>query len=89
LDFTRLVPRPIEGIAGQAQLQVGALVNLSSPSVTLSFQRSTLSRFISLLVSRKYLEWRRPIPDGKRRGKRAAKNLRLELILGRRLNLST
>src|SRR5216684_1457941 len=33
LDFTRLVA-PIEGIAGQAQLQVGALVNLSSPPVT-------------------------------------------------------
>src|ERR1700740_3093088 len=29
LDFTRLVA-PIDGIAGQAQLQVGALVNLSS-----------------------------------------------------------
>ncbi len=29
LDFTRLVA-PIDGIPGQAQLQVGALVNLSS-----------------------------------------------------------
>ena len=33
LDFTRLVA-PIEGIAGQAQLQVGALVNPSSGPVT-------------------------------------------------------
>jgi RND family efflux transporter MFP subunit len=33
LDFTRLVA-PIDGIAGQAQLQVGALVNLSSGPVT-------------------------------------------------------
>ena len=32
-DFTRLVA-PIDGIAGQAQLQVGALVNLSSGPVT-------------------------------------------------------
>jgi multidrug efflux pump subunit AcrA (membrane-fusion protein) len=33
LDFTRLVA-PIDGIAGQAQLQVGALVNLASGPVT-------------------------------------------------------
>jgi len=33
LDFTRLVA-PIDGIAGQAQLQVGALVNTSSSAVT-------------------------------------------------------
>ena len=33
LDFTRLVA-PIDGIAGQAQLQVGALVTLSSGPVT-------------------------------------------------------
>ncbi len=33
LDFTRLIA-PIDGIAGQAQLQVGALVNLSSGPVT-------------------------------------------------------
>jgi RND family efflux transporter MFP subunit len=33
LEFTRLVA-PIEGIAGEAQLQVGALVDTSSPPVT-------------------------------------------------------
>jgi RND family efflux transporter MFP subunit len=33
LDFTRLVA-PIDGIAGQAQLQVGALVNTSSSAIT-------------------------------------------------------
>src|SRR5271167_4999854 len=33
LNFTRLVA-PIDGIAGQAQLQVGALVDTSSPPVT-------------------------------------------------------
>ncbi len=33
LGFTRLIA-PISGIAGQAQLQVGALVNTSSPPVT-------------------------------------------------------
>src|ERR1700722_16937040 len=33
LDFTRLIA-PIDGIAGQAQLQVGALVNPSSGAVT-------------------------------------------------------
>jgi len=40
LDFTRLVA-PIDGIAGQAQLQVGALVNPSSGAVT---SVSTVSR---------------------------------------------
>jgi RND family efflux transporter MFP subunit len=33
LDFTRLIA-PIDGIAGEAQLQVGALVDTSSPPVT-------------------------------------------------------
>src|SRR6266852_2040751 len=33
LDFTRLIA-PIDGIAGQAQLQVGALVNTTSSAIT-------------------------------------------------------
>src|SRR5260370_8129324 len=33
LDFTRLIA-PIDGIAGQAQLQVGALLNPSSSAIT-------------------------------------------------------
>jgi len=49
LDFTRLVA-PIDGIAGQAQLQVGALVNLGSGPVT-SVSTVIPSRFISPLAS--------------------------------------
>jgi membrane fusion protein (multidrug efflux system) len=45
LEFTRLVA-PIDGIAGQAQLQVGALVNLGSGPVT-SVSTVDPSRFTS------------------------------------------
>jgi membrane fusion protein, multidrug efflux system len=78
LDFTRLCA-PIDGIAGQAQLQVGALVNLSSGPVT---SVSTLDPIkVYFTVSEpQYLDWRRRFPTESSRLE-ADKNLRLELIL--------
>jgi RND family efflux transporter MFP subunit len=78
LDFTRLIA-PIDGIAGQAQLQVGALVNLSSGPVT---SVSTLDPIkVYFTVSEpQYLDWRRRFPTESSRLE-ADKNLRLELIL--------
>jgi RND family efflux transporter MFP subunit len=78
LDFTRLTA-PIDGIAGQAQLQVGALVNLSSGPVT---SVSTLDPIkVYFTVSEpQYLDWRRRFPTESSR-LQADKNLRLELIL--------
>jgi RND family efflux transporter MFP subunit len=78
LDFTRLIA-PIDGIAGQAQLQVGALVNLSSGPVT---SVSTLDPIkVYFTVSEpQYLDWRRRFPTESSR-LQADKNLRLELIL--------
>ena len=78
LDFTRLVA-PIEGIAGQAQLQVGALVNLSSPSVTSVSTVDPIKVYFTV-GEPQYLEWRRRFPTETTR-QAAAKNLRLELIL--------
>jgi RND family efflux transporter MFP subunit len=78
LDFTRLIA-PIDGIAGQAQLQVGALVNLSSGPVT---SVSTLDPIkVYFTVSEpQYLGWRKRFPTESSRLE-ADKNLRLELIL--------
>jgi RND family efflux transporter MFP subunit len=78
LDFTRLVA-PIDGIAGQAQLQVGALVSPSSGPVT---SVSTLDPVkVYFTVSEpQYLDWRRRFPTESSR-QQADKNLRLELIL--------
>jgi RND family efflux transporter MFP subunit len=78
LDFTRLIA-PIDGIAGQAQLQVGALVSPSSVPVT---SVSTLDPVkVYFTVSEpQYLEWRRRFPTEPTR-EEADKNLRLELIL--------
>jgi RND family efflux transporter MFP subunit len=78
LDFTRLVA-PIEGIAGQAQLQVGALVNLSSPSVTSVSTVDPIKVYFTV-GEPQYLEWRRRFPTETTR-QAAAKSLRLELIL--------
>ena len=60
LDFTRLVA-PIEGIAGQAQLQVGALVNLSSPPVTSVSTVDPIKVYFTV-GEPQYLEWRRRFP---------------------------
>jgi RND family efflux transporter MFP subunit len=78
LDFTRLVA-PIEGIAGQAQLQVGALVNLSSPPVTAVSTVDPIKVYFTV-GEPQYLEWRRRFPTETTR-QAADKNLRLELIL--------
>jgi len=78
LDFTRLVA-PIDGIAGQAQLQVGALVSPSSGPVT---SVSTLDPIkVYFTVSEpQYLAWRKRFPTESSRLE-ADRNLRLQLIL--------
>jgi RND family efflux transporter MFP subunit len=78
LDFTRLVA-PIDGIAGQAQLQVGALVNPSSGPVTSVSTVNPIKVFFTVSESQ-YLDWRRRFPTESSRLE-ADKNLRLELIL--------
>jgi RND family efflux transporter MFP subunit len=78
LDFTRLVA-PIEGIAGQAQLQVGALVNLSSGPVTSVSTVDPIKVYFTVSEPQ-YLGWRKRFPTESSRLE-ADKNLRLELIL--------
>jgi RND family efflux transporter MFP subunit len=78
LDFTRLIA-PIDGIAGQAQLQVGALVNPSSVAVTSVSTVDPIKVYFTV-GEPQYLEWRRRFPTETTR-QAAAKNLRLELIL--------
>jgi membrane fusion protein (multidrug efflux system) len=78
LDFTRLIA-PIEGIAGQAQLQVGALVNLSSGPVTSVSTVDPIKVYFTV-GEPQYLAWRKRYPTETTR-QAADKNLRLELIL--------
>src|SRR5580692_392967 len=78
LDFTRLVA-PIEGIAGQAQLQVGALVNLSSAPVTSVSTVDPIKVYFTV-GEPQYLGWRERFPTESAR-LAADKNLRLQLIL--------
>jgi len=78
LDFTRLVA-PIDGIAGQAQLQVGALVNLSSGPVTSVSTVDPIKVYFTVSEPQ-YLAWRKRFPTESSRLE-ADKNLRLELIL--------
>jgi membrane fusion protein (multidrug efflux system) len=78
LDFTRLTA-PIDGIAGQAQLQVGALVNLSSGTVTSVSTVDPIKVYFTV-GEPQYLEWRRRFPTETTR-QAADKNLHLELIL--------
>jgi len=78
LDFTRLIA-PIDGIAGQAQLQVGALVNLSSGTVTSVSTVDPIKVYFTVSEPQ-YLDWRRRFPTESSRLE-ADKNLRLELIL--------
>lgn len=78
LDFTRLVA-PIDGIAGQAQLQVGALVNPSSGPVTSVSTVDPIKVFFTV-GEPQYLEWRRRFPTETSR-LAADKSLRLQLIL--------
>jgi RND family efflux transporter MFP subunit len=78
LDFTRLVA-PIDGIAGHAQLQVGALVDPSTGPVT---SVSTVDPIkVNITVSEpEYLAWNKRFPTETSR-LAADKSLRLELIL--------
>ena len=78
LDFTRLVA-PIDGIAGQAKLQVGALVNLSSGPVTSVSTVDPIKVYFTV-GEPQYLAWRKRFPTDATR-EAADKNLRLELIL--------
>ena len=78
LDFTRLVS-PIDGISGQAQLQVGALVNPSSGPVTSVSTVDPIKVYFTV-GEPQYLAWRKRFPTETTR-EAADKNLRLELIL--------
>src|SRR5882757_9359293 len=78
LDFTRLIA-PIDGIAGQAQLQVGALVNPSSGPVTSVSTVDPIKVYFTV-SEREYLDWNRRFPTDATR-EAANKRVRLELIL--------
>jgi len=78
VDFTRLIA-PIDGIAGQAQLQVGALVNPSSGPVTSVSTVDPIKVYFTVSES-EYLDWNRRFPTETTR-QAAGKSLRLELIL--------
>lgn len=78
LDFTRLVA-PIDGIAGQAQLQVGALVNPASGPVTSISTVDPIKVYFTVSES-EYLDWRRRFPTEESR-LAANRGLRLQLIL--------
>jgi RND family efflux transporter MFP subunit len=78
LDFTRLVA-PIDGIAGQAQLQVGALVSPGSGTVT-SISTVDPIKVYFTVSEPQYLAWRKRFPSETSR-EAADKALRLELVL--------
>jgi RND family efflux transporter MFP subunit len=78
LDFTRLVA-PIDGIAGQAQLQVGALVNPNSGPVTTVSTVNPIKVYFTV-GEPQYLAYRKRFPTEASR-EAATKALRLQLIL--------
>lgn len=78
LDFTRLVA-PIDGIAGQALLQVGDLVTPSSGVVT-SISTVDPIKVYFTVGEPQYLGWRKRFPTDESRIA-ADKSLRLQLIL--------
>jgi len=78
LEFTRLVA-PIDGIAGQAQLQVGALVAPGSGTVT-SISTVDPIKVYFTVSEPQYLAWRKRFPTEASR-EAADKALRLQLIL--------
>src|SRR5216683_2896069 len=78
LDFTRLIA-PIDGIAGQAQLQVGALVNPNSGPVTSVSTVDPIKVYFTVSET-EYLDWNKRFPTETTR-QAAGKSLRLELIL--------
>jgi len=78
LDFTRLVA-PIDGIAGQAQLQVGALVTPGSGIVTSVSTVDPIKVYFTV-GEPQYLAWRQRYPTEESR-LQADKELHLQLIL--------
>jgi len=78
LDFTRLIA-PIDGIAGQAQLQVGALVTPGSGIVTSVSTVDPIKVYFTV-GEPQYLAWRQRFPTDADR-QQADKELRLKLIL--------
>jgi RND family efflux transporter MFP subunit len=78
LDFTRLVA-PIDGIAGQAQLQVGALINPSSGPVTSVSTTDPIKVYFTVSEA-EYLEFNRRFPTESSR-QAEFKRLPLDLIL--------
>ncbi len=78
LDFTRLIA-PIDGIAGQAQLQVGALVNPNSGPVTSVSTVDPIKVYFTVSET-EYLDWNKRFPTETTR-QAAGKSLRFELIL--------
>jgi RND family efflux transporter MFP subunit len=78
LDFTRLIA-PIDGIAGQALLQVGALVTPASGVVTSVSTVNPIKVYFTV-GEPQYLEWRRRFPTEASR-EEADKGLKLQLIL--------
>jgi len=78
LDFTRLVA-PIDGIAGQAQLQVGALVNSSTSAVTTVSTVDPIKVFFTV-SEQEYLAFNRQYPTEASR-EAEEKRTPLELIL--------
>jgi membrane fusion protein (multidrug efflux system) len=78
LEFTRLIA-PIDGIAGQAQLQVGALVSPSSPPVTTVSTVDPIKVYFTV-SEQEYLDWNRRFPTVASL-EAANRRVRLELIL--------
>ena len=78
LDFTRLTA-PIDGIAGQAQLQVGALVNTSSSAITTVSTLDPIKVFFTV-SEQEYLAFNRLYPTEATR-LAETKRMPLELIL--------
>lgn len=78
LDFTRLVA-PIDGIAGQALLQVGALVSPSSGAVTSVSTVNPIKVYFTVSEA-EYLDWHRRFPT-QTALEAADKSIRLHLIL--------
>src|SRR3981081_2171533 len=78
LDFTRLIA-PINGIAGQAQLQVGALVNTSSSAITTVSTVDPVKVFFTV-SEQEYLAFNRLYPTEATRQSQE-RHMPLELIL--------
>jgi RND family efflux transporter MFP subunit len=78
LGFTRLIA-PIDGIAGQAQLQVGALVSPSSGAVTTVSTLDPIKVYFTVSES-EYLAWRKRFPTDTA-NEAARSNVRLQIIL--------